>query len=257
MRINKYKISKKRRLRRRGKYSKKLKPKSRKSGGGWVPSFLRRVPEKKKVKIRATCDIPEFFFTSHNLFCEIMGSSINPFEKTGNEGIDISVYGELIEKKKTADDSYTLSVELDSPATATIDDVYFNKLNTIQSHDRVTTQGMGYETKKLNIAVTGLMTFNVIKEHEYTIKGDGKGMIYPIPIQCSEYTAVNRGESFVCKDTDDHILKLLLQLWRKKYTDLKGKFDDFLEKFYTHDKVNQFRDHEYRFKVESILLSSS
>ena len=79
MRGNKYKISKKRRLRRRGKYSKKLKPKSRK-GGRWLSSF--RGFEKDKVEIRATCKIPEFFFESHDLFNSgFYTKSINELKK--------------------------------------------------------------------------------------------------------------------------------------------------------------------------------
>lgn len=245
MRGNKYKISKKRRLRRRGKYSKKLKTKSRKDGG-WFSSI--RGHEKNKVKIRATCKIPEFFFTSYNLFYEIMGMS-PPVEQTEypNAGIDISVYGNLLKKTDS-----TLLVKLDSPAT--IDDVYFN----IQGRDRVTPQEMHDGKNKLEIDVTS-MTFNVKKLHTYNVPGDGKGQIFPTPIKCSEYEAIKPEEVFVCKDIDDRILKLLLHLWRKKYTNLVKQLDVFFHEFCDQypSIVTQFRKHEYNFEVKRIILSSS
>lgn len=259
MRVNKYKISKKRRLRRRGKYSKKLKTKSRKSGGRFP--FLGHV--KNKVQIRATCEIPGFFFTSHDLFYDIMGLSEEfRLRKTGygepgygEPGIDISVYGGLLKKNKTAD-SYTLSVKLDS--LATIDDVYFNIL---QGHDIVTTQGMRDGEKKLNIDVTDSMIFNVKKVHNnYNVLHDGKGGIFSTAIKRSEYEATESEEFVVVHDTDDRILKLLLHLWRKKYTDPRLKlFDVFFSDFCTQypSIVTQFREHEYRFKVKRIILSSS
>lgn len=252
MRVNKYKISKKRRLRRRGKYSKKLKTKSRKSGGRFT--FLGHVKVKNKVKISATCEIPEFFFTSHDLFYDIMGLSEDfRLRKTvygePPPGIDISVYGVLLGKNKTPDDSYTLSVKLNSPAT--IDVVYFNIL---QEHDRVTPH-----EKKLDIDVTDSMIFNVKKVRTYKVSTDGKGWRFPTPIECSEYEATEP-EEFVVHDRHDHILKWLLHLWRKKYTDPTLKrFDDFFSDFCTQQPniVNLFRKHTYIFKVKHIILSSS
>jgi len=246
MRGNKYKISKKRRLRRRGKYSKKLKPKSRKSGGRF-PSFLWG-HEKSKVTITATCAIPEFFFKSHNLFCELM-SIPTPVEqpKYPRAHIDISVYGDLLEKK-TAGDSYTLSVKLDSDAT--IDDVYFSE----------NMQTGSIKEKKLNIAAPDSRTFNVKFLRKYSAGNDGKGMRYPIPIQCSEYTATEPEDFFVVHDTDDHILKALLHLWRINYTDPRFKlFNDFFKEFSTNhfDIVTLFREHPYTFQVVRIRLSSS
>jgi hypothetical protein len=250
MRGNKYKISKKRRLRRRGKYSKKLKPKSRKSGGRF-PSFLWG-HEKSKVTITATCAIPEFFFKSHNLFCELM-SIPTPVEqpKYPRAHIDISVYGDLLEKNKTAGDSYTLSVKLDSDAT--IDNVYFS--------ENMQTGSGSIKEKKLDIAAPDSRTFNVKFLRKYSAGNDGKGMRYPIPIQYSEYTATEPEDFFVVHDTDDHhILKALLHLWRINYTDPRVEtFDVFFSEFSTKypDILKLFREHTYNFQVVMIRLSSS
>ena len=245
MRINKYKISKKRRLRRRGKYSKKLKPKSRKSGGRFLSFF--RGHEKNKVTITATCAIPDFFFTSHGLFCQLMGVSM---EQTGypDAHIDISVYGDLLEKNKTGS-GYTLSVKLDSDAT--IDDVYFSDIMQLRYMNK---------ENELKIAAPDSDSFNVKFLQNYSVTKDGNnGITNPIPIQCSEYTAADPEKSFVCNDTDDHILKSLLQLWRKKYTDQRGNFDDFFKALSIQYPgiVTLFRNHDYRFNVEKVILSSS
>jgi len=179
---------------------------------------------------------------------------MSPVEQTvyQNPHIDISVAGVLLEKNKTAD-RYTLSVNLDSDAT--IDDVYFSENMQLRYMNK---------EKKLNIAAPESRTFNVKFLRKYDVAADGKGMIYSIPIQYSEYKAVNPEEYFECKDTDDHILISLLQLWRKKYNPiidtrdpLFKNFDDFFEDLTDTDIVKQFRDHDYRFNVREVILSSS
>jgi hypothetical protein len=242
MRGNKYKISKKRRLRRRGKYSKKLKPKSRKSGGRF-PSFLRG-HKKTKVQITATCDIPEFFFDIHihNLFCELMGMSPVEQTKYPHARIDISVAGELLQKNKTAD-GYTLSVKL---STAVIYKAFFNNvLQVTPTKDNL-----------LTINVT-LNNFVVTKNNSYSNQG----------IDYSSYTP-SPDLYFECKDTNDEIMKSLLHLWRKTYNPIINTRDPLFKNFndifdgltqYTDntDIVNQFRDHDYRFNVREVILSSS
>lgn len=233
MRVNKYKISKKRRLRRRGKYSKKLKPKSRKSGG-WP--FLGH--KKNKVTIHATCKIPEVFFTSHNLFCELMGMSPVEQTKYPHARIDISVAGELLQKNKTAD-GYTLSVNL---STAVIYKAFFNNvLQVTPTKDNLLT---------INVP---LKNFVVTKNNFYSNQG----------IDYSSYTP-SPDLYFECKDTNDEIMKSLLHLWRKTYNPIINErdplfknFNDFFEDLTDTDIVNQFRDHEYRFNVREVILSSS
>jgi hypothetical protein len=232
MRGNKYKISKKRRLRRRGKYSKKLKPKSRKSGG-WP--FLGH--KKTKVRINATCDIPEFFFDRniHEVFSKILVSThTDPSEVKGK--INISVYGDLVSKEsKKADnrDDRTLSVKL---STAVIDKASFNNVLEVTPKTRLTIDLL-------------LDEFAVTKNNSYH--------------GYSSYTP-SLDLSFTSKDTNDEIMKSLLHLWRKTYNPFSKKdprfkpFDDFFKELSTHtDIVNRFRDHEYRFNVTEVILSSS
>ena len=245
MRVNKYKISKKRRLRRRGKYSKKLKTKSRKSGGR-VLSFIRGY-HKNQVKIGAICKIPEFFFESYTYFFDIIGiQPVKPIPYP-NTGINISIHGELIRKTETAG-VYTLSVKLDSAAT--IDDVYFVRENMqdilldikyIEDNEKKLTLYVDDSTKTETIVVT--------KNGPYSNPG---------------YSPTEPKKVFVCNDTDNHILKLLLRLWKRKY-DRNPKdpgfktFDVFFEEFSTRypQIVKLFREYEYNFEVVEIQLSSS
>jgi hypothetical protein len=241
MRGNKYKISKKRRLRRRGKYSKKLKPKSRKCGG-W--SFLGH--KKNNVTIHATCDIPEFLFDTHKLFWTILVSShpskmkvIPKFFDSGK--IDISFAGVLLEKNKTAYDRYTLSVELN---TAVIDEAFFNNVHQVNPKTQFT----------INVP---LIDFAVKK----------KGSYKNYEIYYSDYEPL-KPLSFTCKDTNDEIMKSLLHLWRITYIsgrdpefpEFKPKsFDDFFKELSTPqytEIVTKFRNHDYRFEVVGIQLSS-
>ena len=256
MRVNKYKISKKRRLRRRGKYSKKLKTKSRKVGG-W-PSYIRG-HVKNNVKIRATCKIPEFFFDLHNLFYEIMGMS-PPVEQTKypDAGIDISVYGKLLEKKllEKTDSSTLVELKLNIES-AVISDVYFNIQSGYDKLD-MRSSSRSEEEKKLNLDATGSRIFTVEKISDtYSHLG----------VQYSEYKSIaNPNDFFVYKDMDERILKLLLHLWRKKYNpiissshrDFKN-FDDFFQELSTKysNIVKWFREHIYSFEVGTIMLSSS
>lgn len=245
MRVNKYKISKKRRLRRRGKYSKKLKTKSRKSGGRFL-SFLRRGPAKSKVQITATCDIPEFFFTSHEIFNEILMSShpskvdvIQTLRQNGK--INISVDGELLSKNEKADEGRTLSVKLND---AVITKASFNNaLEVTPTED--------------NLLTIDLLTdyFDVTKNYSYSTQG----------IDYSSYTP-SLDLHFTCKDTNDNIMKSLLHLWRKTYNPITSerdpsfkKFDIFFKEFSEKysNIVNLFRKHTYIFKVKHIILSSS
>lgn len=234
MRVNKYKISKKRRLRRRGKYSKKLKTKSRKSGGRFLSYF--RGYEKNKVKIRAICKIPEFFFKSYTYFFDIINiRPYNPDTYTAT-GIVISINGDLLTKNETAG-VYTLSVKLDSAAT--IDDVYF----VLENHIKVD------EKKRTLYLEDSTMTIDVTKNGIYSSPG---------------YSPTEPKKVFVCKDTDAQILKSLLRLWKRKYDTRNRKdpgfihFETFFSEFsskYPHI-VKLFREYEYHFEVVDIQLSS-
>ena len=174
----------------------------------------------------------------------------SPMEQTKypDASIDISVYGELLTKNETVGDSYTLLVKLNSEAT--IDDVYFSHNMQLES----------MRVKKLNIAAPKTRTFNVKFLREYSVVNDGNnGITFPVAIKYSEYEAVNPEESFVYNDTDTIILKLLLHLWRKNYTDRVKTFDDFFEEFSNSfpDILKRFREHTYNFQVVKIHLSSS
>jgi hypothetical protein len=236
MRGNKYKISKKRRLRRRGKYSKKLKPKSRKGGGRFFGGH-----EKNKVTINATCDIPAFFFDIdlHRIFCNITYTGEDIQQLYTNGKINISVDGDLVSKKADKG-SRTLSVNL---RTAFIK-AFFNSSN-IKVEDK-------QNPLTIDVALTD---FDVIKRDlSYSNQG----------IYFSRYTPLDESLSFTCKDDkNDNIMKSLLHLWRKAYNPTRFKtFDVFFRELssnpqYHHHILNQFRNHEYIFNVEDVLLSSS
>ena len=238
MRGNKYKISKKRRLRRRGKYSKKLKPKSRKSGGRLFGGH-----KKNKVKINATCDIPEFFFGIHELFWTILmsPSEVEVIQQLRQNGkINISVDGDLVSKTADKGDR-TLSVNL---STAVIDKAFFDNVNEVAPNE---------DDNHLTIDLS-LNNFDVTKKGD-SYRNQGIDYSTYIPHEVTYFT---------CKDTNDNIMKLLLHLWRKTYNPFSPKdqsfkkFKDFFEDFtqYT-DMVNQFREHTYNFQVVNIQLSSS
>jgi hypothetical protein len=198
----------------------------------------------------AKCSIPLEFFEIHGLLCGIMGVSVNTRGSNNDTGIEILVYGDLLEKtkKKSSEKDYTLTVKPNN--IATINAVYFDNIPNSDGYiGPGDIRGATKDVKKFEIAVPESMTLELTRGADYS--------------GVSEYDAKADDEKkiFVYKDTDFIILKWLVHLWRKRYYYYKPiesnfkNFEDFFREF--EKRYGDNRDYEYSFEVERIKLSSS